>query len=93
MPGKLSLQGDWKPPYVCFADDPYLAWRLSGRMWPEIKSWDLWMCHVPSQTSFRFFEIITDTYRDSGETFVKEYRIYVRVYKRDLTYLATRSHD
>lgn len=89
--GKKSLQGDWRPPYVCFSDDPQLAWVLSGRMWPEIKEWDLWMCHVPSQTSFEHYEIITDTYVDTGRHYIKEYRIYTRVYKRDLVYLATRS--
>lgn len=89
-PGRPSLQGDWRPPYVCFSDDPILAWVLSGRMWPEQKSWDLWMCHVPSQTSFNHWEIITDTYRDTGRHYIKEYRIYTRVFKRDLDYVATR---
>lgn len=89
-PGKKTLQGEWRPPYVCFSDDPYLAWVLSGKMYPEIKEWDLWMCHVPSQTSFDHYEIITDTFVDTGRHYVKEYRIYTRVYKRDLTYLATR---
>lgn len=88
-PGSLSLQGDWRPPYVCFSDDPYLAWVLSGDMWPHIHSWDLWMCHYPTQTSFEHHEVILDTYRD-GRKYVKEYRIYTRVYKRDLMYIATR---
>jgi hypothetical protein len=90
---KLSLQGGWRPPYVSFSDDPFLAWCLSGKMFPDIKSWDLWMCHIPSQTSFDHYEIITDTYPDTGRHFVKEYRVYCRVYKRDLTYLATRTID
>lgn len=90
-PGVRSLQGDWRPPYVCFSDDPWLAWVLSGKMWPTIKKWDLWMCHFPSQDSFDHYEIITDTYIHSGKPFVKEYRVYTRVYKRDLIYIATRS--
>ncbi len=90
---RLSLQSDWRPPYVAFSDDPYLAWILSGKMFPDIVSWDLWMCHMPSQTSFAHYEIITDTYRDTGRQYVKEYRVYSRVYKRDLTYLATRTND
>lgn len=89
---RRTLQGDWRPPYVCFSDDPFLAWVLSGQMWPEIISWDLWMCHMPSQDSFDHYEIITDTFRDTGRHFVKEYRIYTRVYKRDLRYLATRTN-
>lgn len=87
---RKTLQGAWKPPYVCFSDDPQLAWILSGKMWPEIKSWDLWMCNMSSQTSFDHYEIITDTFIDTGRHYVKEYRIYTRVFKRDLFYVATR---
>ncbi len=90
---QLSLQGDWRPPYVAFSDDPWLAWSLSGDMFPEISPWDLWMCHMPSQTSFDHYEIILDTYQSSGRHFVKEYRVYTRVYKRDLIYLATRTQE
>lgn len=88
---RLTLQGIWRPPYIAFSDDPWLAWSLSGRMYPEIKSWDLWMCYLPSQTSFDGYEIITDTFPDTGRHFVKEYRIYTRVFKRDLKFLATRT--
>lgn len=88
---RKTLQGDWRPPYICFCDDPLLGWILSGKMWPEIKSWDLWMCYMPSQTSFDHYEIITDTFHDTGRHFVKEYRIYNRVYKRDLNYIGTRT--
>lgn len=89
-PGCKTLQGDWKPPYVCFSDEPYLAWLLSGALYPEIGEWDLWMCYVEHQTSFDHYEIITDTYVTTGRAYVKEYRIYTRVYKRDLEYIATR---
>lgn len=85
-----SLQGDFRPPYVCFSDDPWLAWVLSGRMWPDIKRWDLWMCNVEHQTSFPHWEIITDTYIHTDRSYIKEYRVYCRVYKRDLILLATR---
>lgn len=90
-PGRRSLQGDWKPPYVAFSDEPNLAWALSGRMYPEIKHWDLWMCYSDAQTSFNHYEICLDTYITTGKHYVKEYRIYTRVYKRDLIYVATRS--
>jgi hypothetical protein len=89
--GRRTLQGEWRPPYVCFSDDPVLAWGLSGRMWPEIKSWDLWVCNLRAQDSFDHYEVITDTYPSTGRTFIKEYRIYTRVFKRDLKYLATRT--
>ena len=90
-PLRPSLDGSWKPPYVCFADDPQLAWVLSGRMWPDIPSWDLWMCNVRCQTSFEHYEIITDTFIDTGRHYIKEYRVYTRIYKRDLFYVATRA--
>lgn len=90
--GRKTLQGDWRPPYVCFSDDPYLAWVLSGRMWPDIKQWDLWMLNVENQTSFKGWEIITDTYINTNRSYIKEYRIYTRVYKRDLIYLGTRDN-
>jgi len=89
--GRKSLQSDWKPPYICFSDDPWLAWHLSGKMFPDISSWDLWMCNVRSQTSFEHYETLLDTYPDTGRHFIKEYRVYSRVYKRDLVYLASRT--
>jgi len=58
-------------------------------MYPEIEEWDLWMCRLDAQTSFKGYEIITDTYR-TGRMFVKEYRVYHRVYKRDLIYVGSR---
>lgn len=93
VPNRMTLQGLWRPPYVCFSDDALLGWQLSGKMWPEIPEWDLWMCNTDAQTSFDHYEVITDTYRTTGRQFIKEYRVYKRVFKRDLYYLATRSSD
>lgn len=90
VPGSLSLQGDWRPPYVCYSDDPILAWQLSGRMYPEIEEWDLWMFNLDNQDSIDHYELITDTYVNSGRSYIKEYRIYQRVYKRDIVLLGTR---
>ncbi len=87
---RLTLQGEWRPPFISFSDDPFLAWIMSGQMWPRINNWDLWMCHDPSQTSYKHLEVITDTYVDTGRHYIKEYRVYTRVYKRDLIYIATR---
>lgn len=90
-PGRKTLQGDWRPPYIALSDEPRLAWFLSGRMYPEIPSWDLWMVYNEFQDSYEHMEIITDTYPTTGRTFVKEYRIYERIYKRDVNYIATRT--
>jgi hypothetical protein len=91
MPGSRSLQHGWRPPYVCLGDDPYLAWALSGDMWPDIHSWDLWMVNTCHQDSIPGWEVILDTYPDTGRHYIKEYRIYYRIFKRDLHYLATRT--
>ena len=88
--GKKTLQGDWRPPYVCLADDPYLAWILSGRMFPDIESWDLWMVNDDAQTSYDHYELILDTFPNTGRHYIKEYRIYTRIYKRDVLYIATK---
>lgn len=44
-PGSLSTDGEWRPPYVCLADSPSLAWALSGMTWrgQEHPLWDLWI--------------------------------------------------
>ena len=86
----MSLQGDWRPPYVALSDEPLLAWQLSGRMFPDVPSWDLWLVYHEAQSSYDGCEIITDTYPDTGRTFVKEYRVYTRIFKRDVAYVATR---
>lgn len=87
---KRSVGGDWNPRYICFSDEPNLAWSLSGNMHPEIPSWDLWMCYVAHQTSFDSYEVWLDTHTFTKRHYIKEYRVYTRVFKRDLIYIATR---
>lgn len=68
-----------------------MAWYLSGNMWPgRSAGWDLWAVNLDEQTSFDHLELITDTYPDTGRRYVKEYRVYKRVYKRDVKYIGTR---
>lgn len=87
VPGSLSTDRLWRPPFVCFADSPSLAWALSGMTGrgPEVASWDLWMTwsDVPSGMEAILF--------DDDRSRVKEYRVYERIYKRDLWYVATRT--
>lgn len=89
VPGSLSIDRVWRPPYVCYARDPELAWELSGRLHKEIEIWDLWMTHsdVPSG-----MEAIIDCARDTGLHYVKEYRVYERVYKRDLWHVGIKAN-
>jgi len=89
VPGSNSLAREWKPPYICFSDNADLAWYLSGRIHPEIKDWDLWMVY-PSQGIDRW-ELIFDTYPESGRHYIKEYRVYERIYKRHVQYIGSRS--
>jgi len=82
LPNSHSVAGDWKPPYHCWSDSPSLAWTLSGMVHTEVKAWDLWMLwsNVPPG-----YEVIPF---DDGMP--KEYRIYTRVWKRDVWLVATR---
>lgn len=85
-PGMLSTDRLWRPPMTCFAGSPSLAWELSGRRRPDIPAWDLWQIW----SDVCGMELIFNTYVDSGESYVQEYRVYERVFKRNVWYVATR---
>jgi hypothetical protein len=87
VPSSRSVDGVWRPPYICFSESPSLAWVLSGANHSDIKEWDLWMTwsNVPSG-----MESIEDTDPTDGTHYVKEWRVYERIYKRDIWYVATR---
>jgi hypothetical protein len=89
VPGSWSTDRLWRPPHVCFSDNPQMAWNLSGltARGREVPAWDLWMMSsdVPAG-----YEEILDTYPDTGRAYVKEYRVYERVFKRDLWWVASR---
>ena len=87
-PSMWSRDRAWRPPYVCFSADPEMAWGLSGMMDPDVSSWDLWLMlsDVPSG-----YEEIWNTVRGTGEQYVQEVRVYERIWKRDLWYVATRT--
>lgn len=83
-PGVKSRDGLWKPPYVCLSDRPSLAWSLSGgmRSVPKGTTWDLWEVWLGG---VRGYEVIP---RDDGSP--KEYRVYERIYKRDMWWAGER---
>ena len=87
-PGMMSLNRDWKPPFTCFSDDPVLAWNLSGRLHPEIEEWDLWMVFTEDVGKA---EAILEMYRDGSGHYVKEWRVYHRIFKKDVHYIGSRS--
>lgn len=86
--GMWSPDRLWKPPCSCWADNAELAWILSGQIHPEIKEWDLWMTYsnVPKGIELRI-----DYSPGKQGHYVKEYRIYERIYKRDLWYVGSRN--
>ena len=88
MPGKKSVDGSWCPPVICLATSAELAWSLSGRNHPNIPEWDLWAVYLDEghQTEVLF----DDRYE---EDVIKEVRVYDRIYKRGVWYVASRSSN
>lgn len=87
-PSSRSVDGQWKPPYVCFSDSPSLAWGLSGKFHPEVPSWDLWMVWNTVPSGYEALPFDGDELDR-----IKEYRVYERIFKRDLWYVATRTAE
>lgn len=83
-PGSRSRCGEWRPPYICFSRSPSLAWALSAMFSDGPGAWDLWM--MWSSVPDGFEKLSTD---GSGKP--TEYRVYERVYKRDLWHVGTRT--
>lgn len=83
VPGCWSRDRLWRPPYVCFADRPSLAWALSGGMrGTPAGTWDLWETWTDRLDGYEIIPF------DDGTP--KEYRVYHRVYKRNLWWVAER---
>jgi hypothetical protein len=85
-PGSISRCRKWKPPYVCFSNTPSLAWALSGALDNKEREWDLWMTwsDIPSG-----YELLQKTKNQD----TAEYRVYERIYKRDIWYVGTRENS
>lgn len=92
MPGKWSTDRFWRPPVICLGSNPQLAWALSGGTLRGLQHavWDLWMVWMSDLDGY---EEIWDYYPDSDRTYIKEYRVYQRIYKRDLWYVASRERN
>jgi hypothetical protein len=81
-PGMMSLDRAWRPPYFCVGLNAETAWRLSGRLHPEIQGWDLWEVWLGNCRGYE------QLYYDDGR--VKEVRVYERVWKRDVWFVGSR---
>ena len=86
-PGSRSRSrcGQWNPPYVCFSHSPSQAWALSAAMMDEPGEWDLWMVWSNVPSSYK-------TRSNDGSGKPTEYRVYERIWKRDIWYVGTRSY-
>jgi hypothetical protein len=93
VPGKWSTDRMWKPPYVAFAPSPSLAWALSAatHRGQQVPSWDLWMTDS-THIDGGFETIPFDDNTPDNIPDVKEFRVYDRIYKRDLWFIGTRTH-
>jgi hypothetical protein len=86
VPGSLSTDRLWRPPFVCLSDSPSLAWVLSGdtARGRLVSSWDLWCVWDDRLNGYEVLPF------DDEPDRVKEYRVYQRIFKRDLWYVGTR---
>lgn len=84
-PSSRSVDRAWKPPYVCYSDSPSMAWALSGRFHTEVPEWDLWMTWSNIPAGLEIMPL------DGDHDVIKEVRVYERIYKRDLWYVASRA--
>ena len=64
---------------------PLLAWNLIGRFRSHVPEWDLWWT---SSDAVGDYEAIPF---DNGN--VREYRVYHRIFKRDLWFVGTRPNE
>lgn len=84
-PGSVSSCRQWKPPYICLANNPHLAWDLIGRHRPTIREWDLWWTTSDAAAPMEMLPF------DDGTP--KEYRVYHRIFKRDIWFVGSRLNE
>jgi hypothetical protein len=79
---------EWRAPYVCLAENPDWAWRLSGALRSdEITRWDLWQVWLaPGHKICR----LRNWEPVEGRRW-HEIRVFDRVYKRGIIWIAERS--
>lgn len=83
VPGRRSVDGCWRPPYICFSRFPTAAWALSA-VHNKPQSWDLWCCWSDRVGSYKTL--------GQGKThwWLTEYRISRRIPKGKLWFVGTR---
>lgn len=92
VPGSLSVDRRWRPPFVCLSPNPKLGLAMCvesadyGDRALSSGSWDLWVVDMAVLDGYEL--LFSDV--DHG---VKEVRVYERIVQRDVVYLATRLLD
>lgn len=77
--------------HTCFAEDPLWAWALSGDVIGKPgQSWDLWCANVDLKLH-RFKRMRHHPDEVAHPCRWHEWRIYDRVYKRNVVYVASRT--
>lgn len=86
VPGSLAIDRKWRPPYIALAPSPEAAWQMSGEdeRGAGHPSWDLWQVWLSNVGA----EAIP---YDDGSA--REFRVYERIYRRDLWLVGTRQRD
>lgn len=90
MPGSWSRDRLWKPPHICVAESPRVAWILSGRFHEreeDLGPWDLWEVWLGEQKQLELIPY------DDHPNMIKEIRIFERVYKRNVWLIGSRSKE
>lgn len=85
LPGQLSTDMLWRPPYICLTHRPSWAWGLSGdtERGRQVKEWDLWEVWLPNDQSYEVLKSLDGS--------IDEIRVYKRIFKRDVWYVGSRS--
>ena len=85
LPGQWSRDKLWKPPYICLAESPRIAWELSGNMpGNKILEWDLWEVWTHENSGYEVLKFDT-----TGN--IKEVRVYERIFKRNVWLVGSRA--
>lgn len=86
VPGKISVEKAWKPPFICFSYSPSLAWTLSAMRTDydnQHKSWDLYMAWAQTLGAWEMIPF------DDGSP--REYRVYRPILRSEIWFVGTRT--
>jgi len=86
-PNKKSLNGQWRPPYVCYCRSPSVAWALSATHSGKPGAWDLWATWSDSADDYTTLNTAKNPRAAWWQT---EYRIFQRIPKSKLWHVGTR---